>query len=92
MNGGKDRPDGRRGPWRPRFSIGSLLLTMLVVAVSATAGGYLVRALREGERRYQLVFLLIALAAPMLLVALVSLVRSLVMQPRITGRRTRKRP
>ena len=92
MNVGEDRPEGHRSPWRPRYSIASLLLTMLVVAVSAAAGGYLVRAVGEGQRRYQLVFLLMTLAAPMLLVVLVSLVRSLVMQPRIMRSRTRKRP
>ena len=72
------QPPPNRGPWQPRFSIGSLLLTMLVFAVMASAGGYLVRALREGDRRYQLVFLLITLAAPLLLMVLVSLTRALV--------------
>jgi hypothetical protein len=73
-----NQPPRIRGPWQPRFSIGSLLLTMLVFAVMASAGGYLVRALREDNRRYQLVFLLITLAAPMLLMVLVSLTRAAV--------------
>jgi hypothetical protein len=72
------QPPPSRGPWQPRFSIGSLLLTMLVFAVMASAGGYLVRALREGDRWYQLVFLLITLAAPLLLMVLVSLTRAVV--------------
>jgi small-conductance mechanosensitive channel len=75
-------PPATRGPWQPRFSIGSLLLTMLVFAVMASAGGYLVRALREGDRWYQLVFLLITLAAPLLLMVLVSLTHAAVTRRR----------
>jgi hypothetical protein len=72
----------RQGPWQPRFSIGSLLLTMVIFAVMASAGGYLVRGMREGDRSYQLVFLLMTLAAPMLLLVLVSLLRTLVARRR----------
>ncbi|MCL4205729.1 MAG: hypothetical protein MUF25_25665 [Pirellulaceae bacterium] len=76
---GQDRnPNERPEPWQPRFSIATMLLTMLVFAVMASAGGYLVRALREGDRRYQLIFILMTLAAPMLLMVVVSLVRALV--------------
>jgi small-conductance mechanosensitive channel len=76
---GQDRnPNERLEPWQPRFSIATMLLTMLVFAVMASAGGYLVRALREGDRRYQLIFILMTLAAPMLLMVVVSLVRALV--------------
>ncbi len=70
------RPEVPR-PWQPRFSIGTMLLTMLVFAVMAAAGSYLVRALREGDRRFHLVFILLTLAAPMLLVVIVSLLRTL---------------
>lgn len=63
------------GPWQPRFSMGTLLLAMLVAAVMAASTSYLARALREGDRQAQLVFLLITLAGPMLLLVIVSLIR-----------------
>jgi hypothetical protein len=53
-----------------------MLLTMVVFAVMAAAGSYLVRALRDNDRRFHLVFILVTLAAPMLLMVLVSLIRS----------------
>jgi len=63
-------------PWQPRFGIGTLLLLMLVVSVMAAAGSYLVRAL-QGGRAFQLAFILFTLAAPLLLVVIVSLLQSL---------------
>jgi hypothetical protein len=81
MSRGQDRPPSESpGPWQPRFSIATMLLTMLIFAVMASAGGYLVRALREGDRRYQLIFLLMTLAAPMLLMVLISLIRALIVR------------
>jgi hypothetical protein len=54
-----------------------MLLTMLVFAVTAAACGYLARALREGDRQSQWVFILMTLAGPMLVMVVVSIVWSL---------------
>jgi len=62
-------------PWQPRFGIGTLLLLMLVVSVVATAASYFVRAL-HGGRQFQLAFILFTLAAPLLLVVIVSFVQT----------------
>jgi hypothetical protein len=67
-------PQYRPPPWQPRFSIFSLMLTTLVVAVSAAGIGYLVRA--GSGNRGKLVFALIILAGPMLLIVAVSLLRT----------------
>lgn len=60
-------------PWQPRFSLGTLLMVMLVICVMAAAGSYLARILRQDGRTGQLTFILFTLAAPMLLMVLVSL-------------------
>ena len=67
--------------WQPRFGLGAMLLVMLVCGVMSSAGYYLVRGSmaqpgQTGESgfRLQLVFLLITLAAPLLLAAAVSVV------------------
>ena len=59
-----------------------MLLTMLVFSVMAAAGSYLVRALREGDRRFHLIFILLTLAAPMFLLVVVSLIRAVVIRRR----------
>ena len=63
-------------PWQPRFSMRAMLLLMLVVSVTAAGASYLVRAADAG-RASKLAFILITLAAPLLLVVLVSVARAL---------------
>jgi hypothetical protein len=70
------RPDVPR-PWQPRFTVATLLMVMLVFSVMAAAGSYLMRSLEADSRRAQLTFLLFTLAAPVLLLIVVSLLRQL---------------
>lgn len=63
-------------PWQPRFSITAMLLIMLVVSVLAAGASYLVRS-NHSDRASQLAFILFTLAAPLLLVVLVSLGRAI---------------
>jgi Na+/melibiose symporter-like transporter len=63
-------------PWQPRFGIGTMLLLMLIVCVVGAAASYFVRAL-QGGRSAQLAFILFTLAAPLLLVVIVSLAQLL---------------
>jgi len=65
-------------PWRPRYGIGGLLMVMLVFSVMAAAGSYMVRGLKEEGRSAHLVFILFTLAAPMLLMVVVSVIRHIV--------------
>ena len=75
MNQSNHQPDSNtRRPWRPRFGLGALMLFMLVACVTAAAASYLVRAVRSGTS-YKAVFIIFALAAPMLLMTLLSLGR-----------------
>ena len=64
-------------PWQPRFSMRAMLLLMLVSGVSAAGASYFVRA-ADGGRASKLAFILFTLAAPLLLVVLVSAGRALV--------------
>ena len=66
-------------PWQPRFGMGTILLLMLVVCVMAAAASYFVRYIGavRGGREFQLLFILFTLAAPLLLVVIVSLFQSL---------------
>ena len=66
-------------PWQPRIGLGTMLLLMLVASVTAAAASYFVRysgAVRGG-REFQLMFIIFTLAAPLLLVVIVSLFQSL---------------
>ena len=60
--------------WQPRFGIGSLLLVMFIFSAMGSATFYLARGL-EGSRGFQLAFILFTLAAPVMLVVVVSLLR-----------------
>lgn len=60
---------------RLQFSIGGLLMLMVVCSVMATAGSYLVRSLQQGTGASRLVFILFTLVAPIVLLILVSLLR-----------------
>jgi len=66
-------------PWRPRFTISTLLMVMSVFCVMAAAGSYLVRSLSGNRGAGVLIFILFTLAAPMLLMVIISLLRYLVM-------------
>ena len=79
-------PTSEPGGWQPRFGLGSMLLVMLVFSVMAASGYYFIQAL-SGNRGAQLAFILFTLATPLLLVVLVSLLRSLVSW--LSGRRRR---
>ncbi len=59
-------------PWQPRFGIGTLLLVMMIVSVMGAAASYFARAL-QGDRSAQVAFVLFTIAAPLLLVVIVSL-------------------
>lgn len=61
--------------WRPRFGIGGLLLVTFVFSVMGSAGYYFVQAIRGG-RSAQFGFILFTLASPLLLVVLVSLLKT----------------
>ncbi|MDA1051885.1 MAG: hypothetical protein O3C40_15575 [Planctomycetota bacterium] len=71
-----NEPQQSPRPWQPRFGIGTMLLIMLIVSVVAAAASYFVRAL-QGGRAAQLAFILFTIAAPLLLVVLVSIAQSL---------------
>ena len=61
----------RNRPWQPRFGLGSLMLFLLVCAMTAAGGRYLVRALHSGTSG-RAIFLIMILALPVLLVSVVS--------------------
>jgi hypothetical protein len=73
-----------RERWQPRFGIGAMMLVMLVCGMMSSAGYYLVHGnlARQGQtdahsHRLQLVFLLITLASPLLVAAVISVVLQL---------------
>lgn len=63
-------------PWQPQFTLKSMFLIMFVLCCVASGGHYLVKALRGGTS-WRLVFILFTLASPMLVMVVLSLVRSL---------------
>lgn len=72
----QSEPQQSPRPWQPRFGIGTMLLLMLIVSVVGAAASYFVRAM-HGGRSAQLAFILFTLAAPLLLVVIVSIAQSL---------------
>ena len=58
-------------PWQPRFGIKSILLLMLVCSVLGAGCFYLVRGVRNTNST-QVVFIIFMLAAPALLLVLMS--------------------
>jgi len=62
---------------RPQFSIGGLLMLMVVCGVMAAAGSYLVRSLQQPAGAARLVFILFTLIAPVVLLVTVSLIRNI---------------
>ncbi len=69
-------PPAASGP-RPRYGLLSLLLVMFVFCMMGAAGRYLMLALREGTSP-KAVFVIFTLAAPMLLVVVLNIIRLLV--------------
>ena len=74
-------PPPRRNPkvpaaWQPRFGIRGMLLTMIVVSVMGTGGYYLMMSF-QGGRAFQLAFILFTIAAPLLVMVAVSIIRAL---------------
>jgi hypothetical protein len=69
------RPPDIPQPWQPRFTIGTLLLAMLIFSVMAAQASYLVRSQQGGSRALQIGSLLFIYVAPLLLALVVSLVR-----------------
>ena len=61
--------------WQPRFGMRAIFLMMVVVSVMATGGYYLMMSVRGG-RSFQLAFLLFTLAAPLLVMVAVSILRA----------------
>jgi hypothetical protein len=71
-----DKPTNAEWPRRrPQFSIGGLLMLMVVCSVMAAAGSYLVRSLQRPGGSSRLVFVLFTLVAPIVLMIAVSLIR-----------------
>ncbi len=60
---------------RPQFTIGGLLLLMVVCSFMAAAGSYLVRSLQRPAGANRLIFILFTLLAPVVLVIVASLLR-----------------
>ncbi len=61
----------------PRFGLFTILLVMVVFSVMAAAGHYLMVAMRSGTSP-KAIFIIFTLAAPMLLVTALSLLRAAV--------------
>jgi hypothetical protein len=68
--------DSRRWSWLPRFDLATLMLVMLVFSVMGAAGYYLVSALRTGTP-LKAVFIIFTLAAPMVLLVVLSCLQRL---------------
>ncbi len=65
-------------PWQPRFGIFGLFLVTLVFCVMAASGYYLVQA-QDATHTVRLKFVLFVCACPIILVAVVSLIRRAVL-------------
>ena len=61
-------------PYQPRFGLGGLMLMMVVISIMAAGGYYYLRGV-AGQRSMQLAFVLITIAAPLLLVVMISAIR-----------------
>ena len=70
----EDRKAKVRGTWQPRFGLSALLMVMLISCIMASAGYYLVQAIDSGLS-VAAISIIMAMAAPPLLLTLVSLMR-----------------
>lgn len=67
------QPPPAQLPWRPRFSLGMMLLVMLICSVVFAAGSYFWRSRNLGASdSSKFVFVVFTLAAPMVLLVVVS--------------------
>ena len=64
----------QKPPWQPRFGLGSLMLVILVCAMTAAAGRYLIQALSSGTSS-RVVFVFFVLVLPMFLLVVLNVVR-----------------
>ncbi|MHC2069190.1 hypothetical protein ACYFX5_17095 [Bremerella sp. T1] len=69
-------PQPRR-PWRPRFGIGSIMLATFLLSVLFVMGHYMLNESKEGALSNRFSFMFVTLAAPMLLLTLLSLGKEL---------------
>jgi hypothetical protein len=75
-----DTPTNPEPPRRRRqFTIGGLLMLMVVCSVTAAAGSYLVRSLQRPAGSSRLVFVLFTLVAPVVLLVAVNLIRQAIL-------------
>jgi hypothetical protein len=70
------KPNTPPHPWQPRFGLAGLLMVMLICCIVAAAAYYLVKAL-QGGTSLRTVSIIMAMAAPALLLVLFSLMKAL---------------
>lgn len=66
------------GPWRPRFGIGGIMLVMFICSAMSAMGYYMLNRSEEGLFAHRFAFIFVTLAAPMLLLTLLSAGREVV--------------
>lgn len=65
------------GPWRPRFGIGAIMLLTFICAAMSAMGFYALNPSANGLFSNRFAFIFVTLAAPMLLLSLLSVGREL---------------
>jgi len=63
--------------WRPRFGIGGIMLVTFVFCAMAAMGSYLLNPSSDGSFQRRFLFIFVTLAAPMLLLTVLSYGREL---------------
>ena len=74
---GEEPKSDKSPPWQPRFGLATLLIVMLICCIMAATAYYFVRAVRGGTGLHTM-SVTIAMAAPVLLVVLFSLLKALI--------------
>ena len=75
---GTSAPASPEGPRRRlQFGVAGLFLVMVVCSVMAAAGYYFVRSLHKSGGANRLIFILFTLVAPIVLMIVISLIRSI---------------
>ena len=64
----------RRATWQPRFGLGTMMLVLLVCAMTAAGGRYLLLALSAGASS-RAIFVIFVLVVPVVLLIVMNLVR-----------------